>query len=292
MSDVRCNGAATKHSGGSTPNRIPSNAISNLPSPTAAAHTEPRQAQTGQKQLRKAGSVFSALKRRVSACVRPPVTPANDGNASAPPQAPAPAPRPRLAVVPGVGVTRLRESLGLDARVELRFRRESHAGGAASAGIEALHVSLRGVGFGAGLIAHAPQQNADSSTASARHSAIGQLDQVEAHFQALLLGNWSPGSTDDKYDAAILPAIVPAENARSPALNLAVLSPKEDFASWLKATRAARARVMFPMLGNDAHYVTADRMRRCLRVRVRFGCWMARAYCHRHSSSTRSPEPR
>ncbi|HEX7912986.1 MAG TPA: YopJ family acetyltransferase [Paraburkholderia sp.] len=256
MSDIRCNGAATKHSGGSMPNRIPSNAISHLPSPTAAAQTEPRQAQPGQKQLRKAGSVFSGLKRRISACVRPVVTPANDGNASA--QSQAPAPRPRLAAVPGVGVTRLQESLGLDARIELRFRRESDAGGAASAGIEALHVPLRDVGFGAGLIAHAPQQNADSTTASARRSAIAQLDQVKAHFQALLLGNWSPGPTDDKYDAAILPAIVAAENARSPALSLTLLSPKEDFASWLKATRPARARVMFPMPGNDGHYVTAD----------------------------------
>lgn len=231
----------------SVPRAITSSAPSNLPSSARGGDALPQTAEAHKKPAaRNAGALLGGLKRRVMGHQR---TAAVAASVVSRPTSDA-----RLAAVRGSGLARLRQGLPQDAGVELRFRRGEGPGASA----EVLHVPLHDVGFGAGLIAHAPQPGQGDVGSPVRQAAVHQAEQVKAHFQALQQGNWSPGPMDGKYEIAMLPAIVAAENARTPNLNLTLLSPNEDFASWLKAKRPANARVIFPMPGNEAHYVAAD----------------------------------
>lgn len=104
----------------------------------------------------------------------------------------------------------------------------------------------------------AARANTAAPVGPAKSEALDRLEQVKGHFKALSEGNWSPGPTDDQYDAAVLPVMVAAENARSPGLQLRLLPPEQDFATWLKQERPSNARVMFTIPGHGPHNVAAD----------------------------------
>lgn len=90
------------------------------------------------------------------------------------------------------------------------------------------------------------------------------MQQIKEHYSTLLSQNWSPDRVDARYDVAMFPILLAAENKRSPNLNLTWLTrgPTPEFGEWLANwqlhKRQSHARVMFVMSGFSAHHVTAD----------------------------------
>ena len=93
---------------------------------------------------------------------------------------------------------------------------------------------------------------------------MGTLAAVKARFEALRAGNWLSANSDEKYDTAILPALVTAENARTHNLNLHLVSGSDGptlGATVDKLPYLERHRVMFPLPPAppmESHYLTAD----------------------------------
>lgn len=92
-------------------------------------------------------------------------------------------------------------------------------------------------------------------------AVVGNLAAVKARFEQLHAGNWLTATDDEKYDAAILPALVMTENARTPALNLHLVSPTDGptvGGTVNQLPLLARHRVMFSLPPEHRHYITAD----------------------------------
>jgi hypothetical protein len=104
----------------------------------------------------------------------------------------------------------------------------------------------------------------------ARTDALARLGQVRDRFVALLQGNWSPGKMDKVFDAAMMPTLVAAENARQPGLQLTLIEDHAQLKAWLRADieEGARRRALFSLPGFEDHFVVADVRRKDGRTSV------------------------
>ena len=94
----------------------------------------------------------------------------------------------------------------------------------------------------------------------AKAAVLGNLTAVRARFATLHAGNWQTAIDDEKYDAAILPALVMSENARRPDLNLHLVSSTDGPAVANKVSQLpflSRQRIMFSLPPENRH-ITAD----------------------------------
>lgn len=104
----------------------------------------------------------------------------------------------------------------------------------------------------------------------ARTDALSRLSQIRDRFVALLQGNWSPGKMDKAFDAAMMPTLVAAENARHPDLQLTLLDDHAQLKAWFRADgdEGARRRALFSLPGFENHFVVADARRKDGRTSV------------------------
>lgn len=93
-----------------------------------------------------------------------------------------------------------------------------------------------------------------------RTEALSRLSQIRDRFAALLQGNWSPGKMDKVFDAAMMPTLVAAENARRPGLQLTLIDDHAQLKAWLRADveEGTRRRALFCLPGFEDHFVAAD----------------------------------
>ena len=103
-----------------------------------------------------------------------------------------------------------------------------------------------------------------------RTDALARLSQIRDRFVALLQGNWSPGKMDKAFDAAMMPTLVAAENARHPDLQLRLLDDHAELKAWFRADgdEGARRRALFSLPGFEDHFVVADARRKDGRTSV------------------------
>ena len=103
-----------------------------------------------------------------------------------------------------------------------------------------------------------------------RTDALARLSQIRDRFAALLQGNWSPGKMDKVFDAAMMPTLVAAENARRPGLQLTLIDDHAQLKAWLRADveEGARRRALFCVPGFENHFVVADVRRKDGRTSV------------------------
>ena len=104
----------------------------------------------------------------------------------------------------------------------------------------------------------------------ARTQALARLGQIRDRFVSLLQGNWSPGQMDKAFDAAMMPTLVAAENARHPDLQLTLIDDHAQLKAWLRADadEGARRRALFCLPGFEEHFVVADARRKDGRTSV------------------------
>ena len=97
-----------------------------------------------------------------------------------------------------------------------------------------------------------------------RTDALARLSQIRDRFVALLQGNWSPGKMDKAFDAAMMPTLVAAENARHPDLKLTLIDDHAQLKAWLRADgeEGTRRRALFSLPGFEDHFVVADARRK------------------------------
>ena len=96
-----------------------------------------------------------------------------------------------------------------------------------------------------------------------RTDALARLGQIRDRFVALLQGNWSPGKMDKAFDAAMMPTLVAAENARHPDLKLTLIDDHAQLKAWFRADgeEGTRRRALFSLPGFEDHFVVADARR-------------------------------
>jgi hypothetical protein len=97
-----------------------------------------------------------------------------------------------------------------------------------------------------------------------RTDALARLSQIRDRFVALLQGNWSPGKMDKAFDAAMMPTLVAAENARHPDLKLTLIDDHAQLKAWFRADadEGTRRRALFSLPGFEDHFVVADARRK------------------------------
>ncbi len=97
-----------------------------------------------------------------------------------------------------------------------------------------------------------------------RTDALARLGQIRDRFVALLQANWSPGKMDKVFDAAMMPTLVAAENARHPDLKLTLIDDHAQLKAWFRADgeEGARRRALFSLPGFEEHFVVADARRK------------------------------
>ena len=103
-----------------------------------------------------------------------------------------------------------------------------------------------------------------------RTEALSRLSQIRDRFAALLQGNWSPGKMDKAFDAAMMPTLVAAENARHPDLQLTLLDDHAQLKAWFRADsdEGAKRRALFCLPGFEEHFVVAEARRKDGRTSV------------------------
>lgn len=167
--------------------------------------------------------------------------------------------------------------------------KDERAGASGEAGPRPLHRANRLPSFGGGVL-QPRAQGAETSAASraraalpsavpappahdgspVRTDALARLSQIRDRFVALLQGNWSPGKMDKAFDAAMMPTLVAAENARHPALRLTLIDDHAQLKAWFRADmeEGVRRRALFSLPGFEDHFVVADARRKDGRTSV------------------------
>jgi hypothetical protein len=100
--------------------------------------------------------------------------------------------------------------------------------------------------------------------------ALARLTQIRDRFAALLKNNWSPDKMDKAFEAAMMPTLVAAENARNPKLQLTLPDDHAQLKAWFRADgdEGARRRALFSLPGFEDHFVVADARRKDGRTSV------------------------
>jgi hypothetical protein len=96
-----------------------------------------------------------------------------------------------------------------------------------------------------------------------KQAVVDNLKGIQKRFLALRQSNWLTGIGDDVYDEAVLPALVMAENARTPRLKLTLLPKGQDLGQWVRQRRSSpncpsSERLMFSLPPLHMHYLAAD----------------------------------
>ncbi|HET9644268.1 MAG TPA: YopJ family acetyltransferase, partial [Burkholderiaceae bacterium] len=103
----------------------------------------------------------------------------------------------------------------------------------------------------------------DAVPRPANQAVVDRLKSIQKRFLTLRQENWLTGDGDDVYDEAVLPALITAENARTPGLNLHLVPKEQGLGEWLKQRRSSSGRpsserLMFSLAPDHIHYLAAD----------------------------------